>query len=221
MATTLTVGDYIRVRVWTRVLAESQAAVNSLWYIVAAVGGTPATDLDVATQLDTSIAPGYKPLLSADAEYRGVQAQITQVVPPYRAKNAVQESNSHAGVGTGGTSLLPSQTCGLGRFATDLAGRQARGRMYYAFPSQASDTGLGVPNTTYIAALASLTGFFAAGVAISVTGRTATLLRVLIHQPNKAGVTLPPSPVQSSSVSSLWATQRKRGNFGRHNDSPI
>lgn len=221
MPNTLTVGSPVKVRIWTRVLPENQAAVNTIYYIVAAVGSPAASDLDVATQIDATIAPHYKALLSGVAEYRGVQAQILNTLYPYKAFYSAAGVNTNAGAGTGAATLLPSQTCGLISFQTARAGRAFRGRFYAAFPSQGMDSGGGSPTAGYITNLTTLTGDVDTGLSIVQGGRTATLVRVILHKKDKSGVVPDPSPVIAASVSELWATQRRRGNFGRHNDSPL
>lgn len=220
MSTPLVVGDVVRLRIWLALNTATQAAVNTVNYVVAAVGATPATDQDVANQMDFLLAPLYRPLVSALATYRGCQAQILKSTPPYPAKSAIVFSNTHAGVGTGSADLLPTQTCGVGSFQTNLAGAKNRGRLYIAFPSVGDQTGSGVPTSGYVASALTLIQTLAAGIAVVGTG-TATMVRVILHGKDKSGVVDAPTPVQHSTMDVIWGTQRRRGAFGRQNISPI
>src|ERR1700675_3916600 len=121
MAVSLSVGDIIRARVWSAFSgAGGGAAVNTLHYVVAAVGGVPATDRDVATFIDSVVAAQYKDLMTDTADYRGIQAQILVSTPPYRAKFGEQFEAGSQGPGTAGSTPLPAQICGLISFGTDL-----------------------------------------------------------------------------------------------------
>jgi hypothetical protein len=222
MAVPLAVGYPVRCRVWTTTTgAGGQAAVNTEHYLVASVGATPATDLDVATTLDSIVENEYKVLMTGIAEYRGVQAQILNTIPPYLAFYAEQFTIANAGAGTAGTVALPGQVCGIGSYQTLQAGRAFRGRVYIPFPDVADDNGGGSPTNSYITRLNLLVSSLSVGLSVAVAGRTATLVRVLLHRKNKAGTTPTPTPILSFETTQGWATQRRRGSFGRQNRSPI
>jgi hypothetical protein len=222
MPNSLSVGDLVKCRIWCSSLeGGGQASVNTIDYIVAAVGASAGTDADVATTLNNLIAVDYKSLLCNLTTYRGVQAQILNPTAPFRAKFMAAFDNSLAGVGNAGAAPLPPQTCGLLSFQTAFPGPAFRGRFYIAFPAVDSDSGGGTPNNTYITNANSLGATVGSGLGIITGGRTATLVRALIHGMNKAGVTPLPSPVLETTTSANWATQRRRGDFGRQNRSPI
>ncbi len=222
MSNSLTVGAIVRCRIWVQTAAGGgQASVNTLHYTVASIGGVAATDSDVAVTLDSVVHVDYKALLSSTAVYRGVQAQILNSIPPFLAFFAEQFTIANFGVGSVAGPILPPQTSGLISFSTARAGVAFRGRSYVSFPGQADDSGGGSPSASYTARLANLASDFGGGLAIAIAGRSATLVRVLLHRKNKAGITPPPDPVISFVGSRLWATQRRRGYFGRLNRSPI
>jgi hypothetical protein len=217
MTTALVVGAQVQVRIWCADV--EQASVNTLEYIVAAVSSPAATDQDVADNLSVAFNGLYKAVLSDTAFYRGVQVRIG--ASPGLLFTAPVFNNSSAGPGTAGAVGLPRQTCGLVSYQTLFSGQANRGRSYIPFPAQADDATFGVPGATYLTNLGLLAGDMGVGLSISVGARTATLVRVLIHRKNKAGATPPPSPITSFSISLRWATQRRRGSFGRANASPI
>lgn len=221
MAASLAIGDLIRGRVWTYAPSEIQAAVNTVYYVVAAVGSTPATDQDAADTLDAIVAPDYKALLSGLAEYRGVQMQLLKTAYPYHARLIAAETNVNAGTGTNASTYLPTQTSGLITYQSLNPGSKGRARTYVAFPSQDLDSGGGTPTGGYQTLLLALASDLGSGLALSTGGRTATLVRVVLHGPDKFTVVDPPSPIISWSVGARWATQRKRGNYGRPNRPPL
>lgn len=222
MANVLGVGELVKCRVWCNTAAgNGQASVNTIWFTVAATGSPPATDQDVADTLDGLIHAQMKGLLSAIATYRGVQAQIYSSVTPYLAFFVDVFQNANAGAGTVAGNILPPQSCGLISFSTARSGAGFRGRWYQPFPGAADDSGGGSPSAGYITRLAALAGNVSIGLAPAIGGRTATLVRAIVHGKNKGGVIPPPTPVVGASASSNWATQRRRGDFGRQNKSPI
>ncbi len=222
MAVPLSVGRPVRCRIWCVTSSfGGQASVNTIHYMTAAVGAIPATDLDVATALNNLLAVDMKSLLGNLATYRGVQAQILKPAFPYHAEFVEQFDNSLAGIGNAGPDMFAGQTCGLLSFQTIKSGPQFRGRFYIPFPSTESSNADGTPAASYIANAGDLAGTVGVGLAVSDSGRTATLVRVLLNGRNKAGEVPTPQPVLSTTVSGLWATQQRRGPFGRQNRSPI
>ncbi len=222
MAQALAVGNFVKARIWcSSALGNGQASVNTLWYVVGAIGTPASTDQDVATTLDALIAAQMKGLICNISTYKGVQAQICSPVLPFRATYVAQGAIGNAGAGTAGANGLPPQTSGLISFQSALANVQNRGRFYIPFPAQLDDSGGGAPTGGYVARANALAVNVAAGLAPTTGGRTATLVRVLVHRLNKAGLAIPATPVISSNASTLWATQRRRGDFGRQNVSPI
>jgi len=219
MATALIIGSLVQVRVWC--VDSEQASVNSIWYSVAALGATPITDQDVSDTRDTTFAPLFKALLNNLASYHGVQVVVHSQIAPFGQLLAPVFTNANAGVGTRGAIALPRQVSGLISYQTILPGPAGRGRLYIPFPADADNQGGGAPGGTYITNALALASATNTGISITVGGRTGTLVRALVHKANKAGVFLQPTPVTGGTVSSKWATQRKRGTFGRANSSPI
>jgi len=221
MATALALGDIVRVRTYCLFDLQAQLSVNNLDYIVGAVGGTPATDQDVADQIDAAVAAPYKDLMTGAATYKGVQASILNVTPPYLTRINPVTSNSHAGVGTATGQPFPGQVSGIISVQTMRGGRAGRGRTYVGFPGIVHDTGAGNPTNAYVALLVALADQICVGLGISIGGRTATLVRVLLHTKNKFDIVFPPDGVTSFTARAKWATQRRRGDFGRINVSPV
>lgn len=220
MATALDPGDLLRVRFWMK--AGDQAAVNTIYYAVQTTSGGVTTDQNVADQLDAWFGPVYKPLLANTAEYRGVQVQIVKT--PLRA---MVQAFAQAGVGTGGADGMPRQVASLIKFLTPNAGRQYRGRIYVPFPATAAGDGDGLPSAAYLVNLAQLSALMASIASIdnSLTAPTGfiNVAQVIVHSVPKGGVPPPPVPsvIINWQIAEVWATQRRRGSFGRPNVSPI
>lgn len=220
MATSLDPGDLLRTRVWCA--AGDQASVNTYYFLVAATSGGVTTDQNVADQLDAWFGPVYKPLIANTAQYRGVQVQIVKT--PLRA--AVQ-AFAEAGDGTGGAVGMPRQVAGLIKYLTPDAGRQYRGRAYIPFPSTSAGSGDGLPSSAYLVNLANLTALLASISTIdnSLSAPTGfiTVVQSIVHSVPKGGTPPPPppSPIINWQIAEVWATQRRRGSFGRPNLSPI
>jgi len=221
MGTPLAAGNLVQLRIWTQYAGVRQAAVNSAWYSVSAVGASAAEDLDFATQMDTVVAPVYKAVLPAPVEYRGCQAYIHSAVPPYPATHVPANAFANAGAGTAGSDVLPTQTCAIIRFLTDRPGPSGRGRFYMPFPPVGADDGTGKLVAAAITNYLAVANEVGVGIAVSAGGRTAVLVRVLVHGKNKLGVYPSPTPVTDFLVDQFWATQKRRGSFGRTNVSPI
>lgn len=90
------------------------------------------------------------------------------------------------------------------------------------FPNSLQDTGTGIPTSGYIGVLSTIASdinTFIGGITLGVN-----ITQVLYHRnfPH-AEPPIPPSdtPITGFRVSAKWATQRRRGSFGRANVSPI
>lgn len=219
MSSALLVGDLLKCRIWCS--NSEQASVNTLWYQVLSVGGPPATDLDVATLLDTGfLQHALPPILNNLTTYNGVQVQIYRPIGGTYFIYAAEDSVAGAGPGTAGAIALPRQTAGLTHWGTVFAGRQYRGRTYWPFPAVASDLGDGTPTSAYVSQVDTIGTAFLAFTAVTGSG-TATVQLVMMHRKPKVGDTPLPTIIRVATAENKWATQRRRGSYGRPNVSPI
>jgi hypothetical protein len=219
MSTLLLPSDLLKVSVWCT--NAEQASVNTFWYSVIGVGSPDATDQDMATELDTGfLNTALPPILNNLTRYNGVEVQIYRPTGTMFVIFNAAISIAGAGMGTGGALALPRQTSGITDWRTRFAGRAYRGRTYWPFPSVSHDVGDGIPTGAYITLISTLaTGFLNF---TNVTGSgTATVQLVMRHRKNKAGTIPIPSQILVGTQLTKWATQRRRGSFGRPNVSPI
>jgi hypothetical protein len=170
---------------------------------------------DFAVERDNTLSPLYKAIINNNAQYRGSSvARVNGSVPFELDVSSV----ANVGVGTGGAVAMAKQTAGLVKILTAFRGKRNRGRQYLPFPSTTHDAGNGTPSAAYLVSVANLQAALTALVNIvTFGGRTAQLIPV-IWAPRAPGTV---QPITSSFASGRWATQRRRGDFGRVNVSPI
>lgn len=211
MAVSITTGDHLIVQVLIWDPPMSQVAVlNRYWTVATEVIPGPVTFADVALTLDSLLSALYKPLIYNSAIYQG--CRVRRVYPA----NVDGWGTSIAGVGTGtgGTVALPTQATGLARLFTDFIGATNEGRQYIPFPSVTSNETTGKPNAQYITDAKALAAQLVAPVtAAPGGGGTFDLLPILWRPRAPAGFTL----LKTSTASGSWATQKRRGAYGRLN----
>jgi hypothetical protein len=210
MPTTLAVGDVVLMTV--ACYRPSQVALNDFHWQVAAIGGASLTDAAVALKLDATLAPLYKPLMNGDSTYYGVRLQRISPLPKPVA--VVGEANT--GVGTAVGAGLPGQVSGLMTLRTNSAGRAFRGRLYIPFPaasyfSSPLDTPTALWDTNVDAIAAILKNPYLAMIGAD----TVTLVPVIWHKATRTS-----TPIIDAESTSKFATQRRRGNYGRPNVVP-
>lgn len=221
------VGDVYRVRAYCYDNTLTQVGINTWYLAVTAQVGTGALQAQIATSVDAAIAASYKACLSVNALYRGVTVQLiytggAAVIPPPIDSPTVV----NAGAGTVAGNTLPAQVSGLISWQTSSAGRGYRGRVYIPFPGASAANAQGQMVAAYQASLGALAAAIFAAVSAGVGGNTSTLHLALQHDLTPAA----PRPprhlysyplVTNFSEPLAFATQRRRGQFGRINILPI
>lgn len=211
-------GDLIECRFYCWHAGSSQIGINTVKFRIATVGpstppGQPLESRDLATAISARVAPKYKALLDSSAEYLGLSMQVW----PSRAVIA-DWTKEGAGAGTVVGNDAPTQASGLISLRTNLAGGSGRGRIYPPFPSVTSNGADALPIAGYVTALDELAGVFLGPEAFVV-------------DPDLIDVSLwgflakkVPEPVVKDLTNAFgvrkWATQRRRGSFGRKNEIP-
>jgi len=210
MASVLLDGDLLIVRI--AMFHTDQAGLNIRHYRVSNSQGAGVTDQEVVDALDLLYEFDYKASLSSAATYRGVSVQKFLPAPPLQAVF----STVSAGIGGLVGDPLPKQVAGLVTLRTQFAGRKFRGRMYIPFPSESVNEVDTQPSAAYIASIAAIGTNMIAQQSIGLAPDTADVTPVLFHR--LGGTT---DDLTSRVASPLWATQRRRGDFGRKNILPF
>ncbi len=209
MSTSVAVGEVYGVRAVC--ILGAQVSINTVSYrIVSPLVGS-ILDTDIANHYAAAYASFLAPMLCNDAFFRGVIVFRRLPTPQPVAAKALAIT-----AGTGGAVALPKQTCGLLSAQTSLSGRAQRARFYVPFPSQSSNQLDGVPTVGYKAELSALLGVAYTNLNLVVGGNSVNLDPVVWHKSTHTS-----DMIQTSNISTLWATQRRRGDFGRVNASPI
>lgn len=206
----MAIGDIYRVTAWC--YFQEQAGLNVLHYQVTGEQGGTLTPALVATQFGSQNGPLYRQVLASTASYIGCTSQRIVPKPP----SLLATSTTSAGAGLVAGDVLPKQTAGIISFYTLNAGRRYRGRAYVPFPGEADNVADSTPSPTYVTMIGQL-GLSLKGMNVTSGGLTATLALVIYHRDLLIGTL-----VQGHVTKKLWATQRRRGDFGRTNaDTPF
>lgn len=211
----MALGDVLRVQVYT--YTSSQIAINTTYWLSVNSTGAGAKPADAAVVFDNLFAPLYKLWLSAAARYRGVSVQSQAVPRPVPSTSIIND-----GVGLGTANISPTQVSGLISWYTTLAGRHNRGRIYVGFPDavfQTADGGLTAGGLTRLTNIAASYGSTPTVTSTAPAGTDTFALVV------RAATGTPPIISYTAVVNGVprnrFATQRRRGQFGRTNTLPF
>jgi len=191
-----------------------QVGINVLHYSVSGIVGAGRTQQEVCDLLDTRWKGFMVELISSEASADGLTIQnLSQpTVPPSVSANAAE-------VGLVGGHPLPRQTAGFIRKRSQFAGRRGTGRMYAPFATEDSnDPNFGAPSNGYVNSLQQFAdgmmplATFDLGVGMDRIG-----LQSGVYSPTDVLFT----PMLKATAVQKWATQRRRGSFGRPEVSPF
>ena len=206
------IGSVVKAQVICR--AGNQISVNThKWQMLSIVGGSTISSTAFLADLETDLLLRMPPLLGSDAQYYGTMLYLMNPIGPApRPDNTVPAEEG----GTGGAGLLPMQCCGLISWYTAVLGKQGQGRTYVPFPSpEASETN-GSPNAGYISSLAALSSALRA-VRVIVSGPVTATFELVLYQ----GGIATPLVIVDATERDAWATQRRRGSYGKANSPPF
>ena len=208
----MAVGDVYKLR--TVCYTSNQISVNvTHWESTAELGSiSPGLLLAAAIGFEAILAPLYKVMMPAQASWRGCGFQRVKVAPTLEWASTTLD-----GLGTAMGSLVPTQSSGLISWRTADVTRRGRGRIYIGFPPTGSTDADGSPNASYMVPLAAL------GLAY-VLPRTWTFgmtdsvsLKLVVVN---GVVSVPTKDVITYAEKPRYATQRRRGQYGRLNLPP-
>lgn len=198
---------------------QEQISINALGYLIGGSAGGGATLQSLATALDTAVFAAYIALLNNQAFYLGVSARKF-------VGNKLSLPNTtkvNTGAGTAGADAMPRQATGMFTKQSALPGPAGRGRVYVPFPAVLDNGATPIPTAGYMVRLGTLAGILAAPLALTGPG-TATATPVIIRYPRPAHVppiTLATVVWSTATARQKWATQRRRGSYGRPNVLPF
>lgn len=204
------IGDVAQVRIIYKG-ATGEEAINTCYYVVTTVGGTPATDHDIAQAFDAANAGTFQSALPTDTHYDGVEVSVISFIPP----GVTQKVGTGAGAGTWTSIAMGNQVSGIISWITRFAGPKYRGRIFFPFPGISAILA-GVPTSLYLAALNAVAGAIFGFTTVSVGGRTCNLLPILWHRTTRTF-----DYITTANLPTKFATQKRRGNYGKNRIPPI
>jgi hypothetical protein len=214
---TMVVGGFYKHRVFC--YSGDQLGLNTRYFKVASGAGTAQTEAAFVLALDTLIAPLYITCLYNSAQYVGSDIQNISAGPPFPIQTG---TSANTAFGTGGAAPMGAQVSGIYSVRTGLTGRGARGRVYVPFPpSNASSIGPPpVQSNAYQAKLLLISAVMVGTLTIVVGGTTYSIVWGLLSGGGYEG-TSKFIPTTIGVAGTAWATQKRRGDFGRTNPFPL
>lgn len=199
------INDVIQVKLFSYM--GNQLGLNVRHYLVGTKVNDGATLAEIAADLAATFSPLYEVLMTNTAEFVGVSAQ--RILPtPITAAEMAFENNS----GVAGTTPLPQQVSGIITLRTALAGRANRGRVYIPFPDESDNSANHVPEASYGVDLTALAAEFVANQSVTGAAGSNTLVPVVFHRDLDTTTV-----ITGARANGAWATQRRRGFYGRPN----
>lgn len=214
MGTPIFVNDILYVQsIIQEVNLQQTAVITRFLKVTSIVAPGVVTFGDVAAAVDALVGTRYNVLINNNADYLGTRVRRLRPV----GLEAWENSTASANTGVAGAVAMPGQVTGLIRFTTNQIGKRGVGRLYIPFPAAADNILEGVPRPGYMTAAQSLGQRYVIQVTVTAGAAIYTLDWVLV---TRGGV-----PVERRVLDSLpvkaWATQRRRGSFGRFNKPPF
>jgi hypothetical protein len=185
-----------------------QVGLNVRHWATVTKTGTGGTLLQVADTLYGILATIYAGSISNQATFIGFTAQKIWPLP----KSIAMGSSGAALPGGLSGDPLPTQIAGLVSFRTAIAGRKERGRIYIPFAAESQNTVDKEPSLGYQTNLGGIGNFYSAALPIGDVSNGNGLAGVIWHRTSHTY-----SFITAYRVRPMWATQRRRGAFGRPN----
>lgn len=206
----MAIGDVLQARFES--VQGNQAAENIRQFRVSAEVAPVPTYGDVASGLGGIIGPELRALMSSSATYRGCAVRRISPLP----LTLEQMSTNQAGVGAIAGDPLPPQVSGIVTLRTAMAGRRFRGRFYVPFPAESDNTSGHIPSSGYLSALINLQNSLALATVITVGLGSITVIPVIWSRRFRTT-----TDITLGVARAIWATQRRRGDYGRPNPPTI
>lgn len=212
MAFNVVVGGVVRHVAYCTIPGQTSACKRD-WQCVSITGASAIGSDDVLATLDGNVASHFKDCMSFRATYYGSQLYYQTPVGP---RPRPSSTTVNQGIGSDAGDLLPTQSCGLIALYTDTLGKTGQGRVYTPFPAQDSIDSTGTPDALFLVDLDAFGIVLTSAFNVVVGAVTASFVPVL-YVPGGP----PPKPIIRYQVRDAFATQRRRGAFGRLNANPF
>lgn len=206
-----TLGEYVLIQLFAS--DGNQLGICGCHFQVTGILGVGVTLDQIANVFDASTAATAVGMLPASATYRGMQVKSVDTPSALPGTGVV-----HAGGGTFSASVGPRSVSLTVTKLTAKIGRKHRGRMYVPFvPSAAFDAGNdGEPTAAYTTAVAAWVAATWQGGNVTV-GLDQTTLSPIVYQKTTKTADL----ITAFRTNEKWASQHRRGDYGRTNTFPF
>jgi hypothetical protein len=208
----IVVGGVVRHVMYSKIAGQVSVTKRD-YQCVSITGGSQIDGQSVVEMFDNYHATGMKNCMSFMATYYGSQLYYQT---PVGLKPRPVSTTLNQGIGSDAGELLPTQSCGLISLYTDTLGKTGQGRVYVPFPAQDSIDSTGSPDALYLTDLTTLATSLIAPHVVPAGAVTGTFTPVLYIPGGE-----PPKPIIRFVVRDAFATQRRRGAFGRLNANPF
>jgi hypothetical protein len=206
---TLQDGDIVESVTYTSYGSQIGAIVRH--WVIGSTTGAGGTDQALVNVLSAAIGPPLKALMNNQAVYQ--KTRLAKILPLPRL--AFVESSLGFGNGGVGGDILPQQSSGLISLRSQLAGRAHRGRAFIPFPSETDSNIAGVPALGYQTNLQAMGVVLATSYVFGNAPDQGQAFPAIYHR-----VTFNVTQISGFVIRVGWATQRRRGTFGRPNVLP-
>jgi hypothetical protein len=200
------VGDILQVTFVCRF--SEQIGLNVRHFRIATVVGVEQTHAQIAEDFRVRVRLSLIQILSNQATFEGVI--VSKIFPLPKSIPVATVAAGEAGLVTGDP--LPRQVAGLIRARSMFAGRSERGRAYIPFPAETDSGSAATPTLGYATNLGQIAPVYFGPAGIGANPPLTTLTPIIWHRETNTF-----SVITAIAVSTAWATQRRRGTFGRPN----
>lgn len=211
MPSTLVNGDIWKVTVVSFLNVQEQLGLMDTHWSISSVVGTP-DGLDLATAIDTTVGAVLKPFLPSVAAYAGCEAVRVLPAPVYDPDISI----GSAGAGSFGATVLPPQCACILKLDTGMIGKSKRGRLYVPFPASGSLDPSGVISAGARTLLTAMGSALLGGIVVGAGGDTA-VATLGVYSRKLSTI----AEVTDIATPFGFATQRRRGFYGRSNIRPF
>jgi hypothetical protein len=200
----------------------TQISLNdTVWQVTAVTGGTDIPVQAVADAMNTVFAASYKNWMAPQSSWRGTAVRWVSATGITQASYVNVSSD---GVGTAAGNTLPAQVSGLVSWKTALAGRRYRGRIFVGFPSDNWTNADGTMSAAGQTELATIQTLYTVPIVVAPAGGVQGITLAL-YMRSLLAVGPPRTysyfPVTQGIARARWASQRRRGQYGRQNVLPF
>jgi hypothetical protein len=206
------VNEIAEVKVFAWNSTVRQIGINITHWLAQSSPGTGASDQQMADFCATTLAAAYKAAMSADWQFWGCSSRRLTASPPVSPAT----SDNSRGPGTFGMNAAPTQVSGILKISTGFSGRAFRGRIYIPGIDTAAIDAHGEVTPGYGIVLAGIAGLYNLPFLVNAGPNQTNFVLGIYHRLSR---TITPASVTTREL--RFATQRRRGDFGRLNVVPF